>query len=89
MKITKETEKWGTVGNGLFVGEEMVNLTVPLDKQNPAKERILCINGNQIWLGCGKKLKVPQSVADLWDHSYNETIIAEEKMSQSIEINMG
>ena len=89
MKVTKDTEKWGTVDNGLFVGEEMVTLTVPLDKQNPAKERILCINGNQIWLGCGKKLKVPQSVADLWDYSYNATIEAEEKMSQSIEINMG
>ena len=88
-KITLETEKWGAVGNGLFVGEFMVNLTIPLDKQNPAKERFLCINGNQIWLGAGQKLKVPQSVADLWDHAYIKTIEAEEKMSQSIEINMG
>ena len=44
-KITKDTEKWGSVDNGLFVGEEMVPLFIPLDKQNPVKERFLCING--------------------------------------------
>ena len=93
MKINKDTEKWGKLTvetDGVsFVNEELVNLTIPLDKLNPAKERFVCINGNQIWLAAGKKLKVPQSVADLWDYSYNATIEAEEKMSQSIEINMG
>lgn len=86
VKVTKETEKWGSVDNGLFVGEELVSLLIPLDKQNPAKERFLCINGNQIWLGVGKQLKVPKSVADLWNQSYIETMEAEEKMSQEIEI---
>lgn len=86
MKITKETEKWGKVDNGLFVGEELVPLMIPFDKQNPVKERFLCINGNQIWLAVGKNLKVPQSVADLWNNSYMDTMAAEEKMSQEIEI---
>lgn len=85
-KITAETEKWGTVANGLFVGDELVPLMIPLDKQNPVKERFLCINGNQIWLAVGKQLKVPKSVADLWNYSYGETIAAEEKMNQEIEI---
>jgi len=86
MKVLKEDEKWGKVDGGLFVGEEYVSLTIPLDRQNPAKERIVCINGNQIWLAVGKKLKVPQSVKDLWEYSYNGTIEAEESMSQEIEI---
>lgn len=90
MKINKDTEKWGSLtveADGVtFVGEELVNLTIPMDRQNPAKERIVCINGNQIWLAVGKRLKVPQSVADLWDYSYNATIEAEENMSQEIEI---
>lgn len=85
-KVTKDTEKWGQVGNSLFVGEELVPLMIPFDKQNPSKERFLCINGNQIWLGVGKQLKVPQSVASLWNHSYISTLEAEEKMSQEIEI---
>lgn len=85
-KVTKDTEKWGLIDGGLFVGEELVPLMIPLDKQNPAKERILCINGNQIWLGVGKNLKVPQSVASLWNNSYIDTMAAEEKMSQEIEI---
>jgi hypothetical protein len=59
---------------------------IALDKQNPVKERFLCINGNQIWLAVGKPLKVPQSVATLWNNSYMETMAAEEKMSQEIEI---
>lgn len=85
-KVTKDTEKWGKVDNGLFVGEELVPLMIPLDKQNPVKERFLCINGNQIWLGVGQRLMVPQSVADLWNGSYIGTIEAEAKMSQEIEI---
>lgn len=85
-KVTKDTEKWGQVDNGLFVGEELVKLTIPKDKLNPAKERFLCINGNQIWLGVGKQLTVPQSVKDLWDYSYNATVVAEESMEQEIEI---
>ena len=85
-KITAQTKKWGKVGGGLFVGDEMVSLIIPLDKQNPAKERIVCINGNQIWLGVGKELRVPKSVADLWNYSYIKTIAAEESMSQEIEI---
>jgi hypothetical protein len=85
-KITATTEKWGTAAQGLFVGEELVPLMIPLDKQNPSKERIVCINGNQIWLGVGKKLTVPQSVADIWNNSYIGTIEAEERMSQEIEI---
>jgi hypothetical protein len=85
-KVTKDTEKWGQVDNGLFVGEELVPLMIPLDKQNPVKERFLCINGNQIWLAVGKSIKVPQSVAELWNYSYTNTLEAEEKMSQEIEI---
>jgi hypothetical protein len=85
-KVTKDTEKWGQVDNGLFVGEEFVPLMIPLDKQNPVKERFLCINGNQIWLAVGKSIKVPQSVAELWNYSYTNTLEAEEKMSQEIEI---
>lgn len=90
MKINKDTEKWGKLtveADGVtFVGEELVSLMIPLDRQNPAKERIICINGNQIWLAVGKRLKVPQSVADLWEYSYNATIEAEENMNQEIEI---
>ncbi|MDP4160857.1 MAG: hypothetical protein Q8911_14020 [Bacillota bacterium] len=86
MKIAKDTEKWGKVDNGLFIGEELVPLMIPFDKQNPSKERFLCINGNQIWLGVGKPLQVPKSIADLWNHAYMRTLEAEEKMSQEIEI---
>ncbi|HEY5586713.1 MAG TPA: hypothetical protein VIK78_19765 [Ruminiclostridium sp.] len=90
MDVTKQTKKWGKLtveaNNLTFVGEEMVPLMIPLDKQNPAKEKFLCINGNQIILGVGKQLSVPQSVADNWNNSYIGTIEAEEKMSQEIEI---
>jgi hypothetical protein len=89
-KVTKETEKWGQLTaetHGLsFIGEELVPLMIPIDKQNPVKERFLCINGNQIWLAVGKMLKVPQSVAENWNLSYMGTIEAEAKMSQEIEI---
>jgi hypothetical protein len=85
-KVTANTKKWGKVDGGLFVGEDLVPLMIPVDRQNPAKERVLCINGNQIWLGVGKQLQVPQSVASLWNYSYVGTIEAEEKMSQEIEI---
>jgi hypothetical protein len=85
-KVTADNEKWGKVDNGLFVGEDLVQLMIPVDKQNPAKERFVCINGNQIWLAVGKPLTVPKSVADLWNYSYVGTIEAEEKMNQEIEI---
>lgn len=85
-KVTKDTEKWGKVDGGLFVGEDLVALMIPIDKQNPSKERFICINGNQIWLGAGKRITVPQSVASLWNQSYEETMAAEESMNQEIEI---
>lgn len=86
--IVTEKDKWGKIDGGLFVGEALVPLMIALDKQNPVKQRIVCINGNQIWLGVGKPLIVPQSVASEWNNSYVGTMDAEERMSQSIEINM-
>jgi hypothetical protein len=85
-KITAENKKWGTAGDGMFVGDELVDLLIPLDKLNPAKEQFMCINGVQIWVAKGKKTQVPKSVKDLWDYSYQGTMEAEEKMSQEIEI---
>ena len=90
MKVTKENVKWGQLTeqtHGVtFVGEELVPLMIPKDKQNPVKERVVCINGNQIWLGVGENLKVPQSVASAWNDSYMLTLKAEESMAQEIEI---
>lgn len=89
-KVTKDTEKWGSLTaetHGVsFIGEDLVALFIPVDKQNPVKERFIGINGNQIWLGVGKKIMVPQSVADTWNISYTTTAEAEEAMSQEIEI---
>lgn len=89
-KITKDTPKWGKLtkeANGLcFVGEELVPLYIPEDDLNPVNHRFLCINGNQIVLGVGEKLKVPASVADNWDRSVRKTSMAKKAMKQSIEI---
>lgn len=90
MKITKETPKWGKftvdADNITFVGEELVEMTIPYDDQNPVNHRIVCINGNQFILGVDETLKVPQSIADNWNGSVKETNKAKRKMSQMTEL---
>jgi len=89
-KITKETPKWGefTVeGNGVtFVGEDLVEMEIPYEDQNPVNHHIMCINGNQIILGVDKTLKIPQSVHDNWKHSVKETTSAKKRMKHTAEI---
>ena len=88
-KITKDTEKWGSLtpeGNNLsFIGEELVPLEIE-DVEGGPNHYILCINGNQIILGVGEKLKVPQSVYDMYKDSVRDTNKAKRKMAQTIEI---
>jgi len=90
MKITKDTHKWGKftvdADNITFVGEELVEMTIPYDDQNPVNHRIVCINGNQFILGVDETLKVPQSIADNWNGSVKETNKAKRKMSQMTEL---
>lgn len=89
-KITKETEKWGdftTEGHNLsFIGEELVGMTIPVDRQNPQKHFFCCLNGNAMYLAVGKKIMVPRSVESLVMNSINDTIAAEMKGAQITEI---
>lgn len=80
--MAKETNKWGNQ----FDGEPLVALFIPKDKLNKENAKWLCINGEEIWLAVGKPIQVPQSVATLWNQSYTETLLAEEKMSDNIQI---
>ncbi|MDF2800785.1 MAG: hypothetical protein K0S61_688 [Anaerocolumna sp.] len=80
--MAKQETKWGKQ----FSEEPLVDLFIPKDKLNKDNAKWLCINGEEIWLAVGKRIKVPVSVAELWNRSYSETIEAEEKMSQNIEI---
>lgn len=78
----KEIEKWGE----MFKGEEMVDLFIPKDQLNKDNARWMCINGQEIWLAVGKKIKVPASVAELFNRAYSETLEAQEKMSNQVQI---
>lgn len=82
--IDKSVTDWGKYP--MFKDEPLVDLFIPKDPLNPDKQKWLCINGQEIWLAVGKPLKVPFSVADLWNRSYQGTQEAEEKMSQIVEI---
>lgn len=90
MKITKETPKWGQftveTHNLTFIGEELVEMTIPYDEQNPVNHKIICINGNQFILGVDETLKVPKSLHDNWNGSVKETNQAKRKMSQMTEL---
>lgn len=90
MKVTKETPKWGhftaDTHNLTFVGEELVEMEIPYDDQNPVNHHILCINGNQIVLGVDKTLKVPKSVYDNWNASVRGTNQAKRNMKQMTEL---
>ena len=89
-KVTKETDKWGKYtadADGVsFIGEELVSLTIPVDRLNPIKHAFCCINGNPMYLAAGKAIQVPQSVATLVTNSINDTIEAEMKGAQITEI---
>lgn len=89
-KVTKDTEKWGAYtadGHNLsFVGEDLVSLTIPVDRLNKMPHFFCCLNGNQMYLATGKKIMVPQSVATLVMDSINDTIAAEERGAQITEI---
>jgi len=89
-KVTKDTEKWGTFSvdahNVTFVGEELVEMEIPYDEQNPVNHHIMCINGNQIILGVDKPLKVPKSVYDNWKKSVRETNSAKKRMAHTKEL---
>ena len=90
MKVTKDTPKWGAFTNEehnlTFVGEELVEMVIPYDDQNPVNHHIVCINGNQIILGVDQDLKVPKSVYDNWRHSVKETNQAKKNMKQMTEL---
>lgn len=90
MKVTKDTPKWGkyTVDpdNITFIGEEMVEMEIPYDEQNPVNHHIMCLNGNQIILGVDTTLKVPKSVYDNWRKSVKETNSAKRRMNHTKEI---
>ncbi len=90
MKVTKDNKKWGkftAITHGVsFVGEELVNLTIPYEDQNPVNHHILCVNGNQIILGVDQELKVPESVYSNWTRSVRETNKAKKKMKHMVEI---
>lgn len=90
MKITNETEKWGkfttTEHNISFIGENLVELYIPYDDQNPVNHYILCMNGNQIILGVDEDLKVPASVKENWNLSVRGTNEAKKKMKQMTEL---
>lgn len=90
MKITKDTPKWGhftaETHNLTFVGEELVEMTIPYEDQNPVNHHIVCINGNQFILGVDETLKVPKSLYDNWNASVRGTNQAKRKMSQMTEL---
>jgi len=89
-KVTKETPKWGKLtreaNNLSFIGEDLVDLEIPYDDQNPVNHHIICINGNQIILGVDQKLKVPRSVYENFTGSVRETNKAKKKMAHTVEL---
>lgn len=85
MKVNKDTEKWGQVGQGMFIGQELVPIMIPKDKLNPTNALWMCINGQEIWLAKGKQLMVPQAVAEIYQNSYEKDMEAYEKMNSFTE----
>lgn len=90
MAIAKNSKKWGKFTretHGVsFIGEELVDLMIPFEEQNPVNHHIVCINGNQIILGVDENLKVPKSVYDNFIKSRRETNIAKKNMAHMVEI---
>lgn len=90
MKITKDTPIWGNLTaethNLTFIGEDLVEMEIPYDEQNPVNHHIMCVNGNQIVLGVDKVLKVPKSVHDNWKKSVRETNSAKKRMNHTVEL---
>jgi hypothetical protein len=84
--IVTADNKWGKIGQGVYLDEKFVEFTIPKDRINPRKTIWIGCNGDEAYLATGKKIRVPESVKANWEWAYNKTIEAEESMSQEIEI---
>jgi hypothetical protein len=85
-KSTKEIEKEIQTEREVLLAQEQVEITIPRDRNNPVKHVWVCVNGQEFYLAVGKKVKVPKTVAEVWQDSYNRTIEAEQNMSKMDEI---
>lgn len=82
----KEVEKQLLSDREAILAQPKVKLFIPLDRNNPAKDRVVIINGQEWRLAVGKQLEVPQVVAEVWNDSYNRTLEAEFNMEQFNEL---
>lgn len=86
-KVVEANSKWGKLAGGCLVGEQIVTLHIPKDKMNPGVNHVwVGLNGDEAYLAIGKQIEVPESIANLWEHSYQGTLEAEEKITANTEI---
>ncbi|WP_026676772.1 hypothetical protein [Fictibacillus gelatini] len=85
-KSQKEIEKELQSEREAILAQEKVKITIPRDRNNPAKHVWVSVNGQEFYLAVGKPIEVPRVVAEVWQDSYNRTIEAEQNMEKFSEI---
>lgn len=86
IKSTKDIENEFLSEKEKQLAMPKVKMFIPKDKLNPTNYKWICVNGVEYYLAVGKEVEVPQCVADVWNYSYNQTIMAEERIKPDNEI---
>ena len=86
VKTQKEIEKEFLSEREEILAQPKVEIQIPRDPSNPSKHREVIINGQEFILAVGKRIKVPASVAEVWNDSYHSTLEAQDKMEKFNEI---
>jgi hypothetical protein len=86
MASQKEVEKELLSDREALLAQERVTITIPRDRNNPAKHVWVQVNGQEFYLAVGKPIEVPKVVAEVWQDSYSRTIEAEQKMEKFDEL---
>lgn len=85
-KSQKEIEKELLSEREAILAQPKVKLFIQPDRSNPAKHRTVIVNGQEFIIAVGKKVEVPQVVADVWNDSYTKTVEAEFSMEKFDEL---
>lgn len=54
--------------------EKKVKVIIPLDPLNPSEPQIVSVNGVTYSIPRGKEIEIPETIARVWQESYNKTI---------------
>jgi hypothetical protein len=85
-KSQKEVEQELLSDREALLAQPKVKLFIQPDRNNPAKDRFVMINGQEWRLAVGKQLEVPQTVAEVWNDSFARTVEAEFNMEKFDEL---